>query len=96
MLPSSIHYDEIVHNNEDLMVARIICMKLIIVIKQYVHVTAFTMYSIELFYALLGFYNHVVTNDLHNFHTLRQISHEINYINCGMKIYMNSYLTHIE
>ena len=25
VLPSSIHYDEIVHNNEDLMVARIIC-----------------------------------------------------------------------
>ena len=45
-----------------------------------------TMYSLELIsYVLLEFYNHFVTNDLHNFHTLRQISHEMYY--CGMKIH---------
>ena len=59
----SIHYDEIVHNNEDLMVVRIICMQLIIVIQQYVHImTAFTMYSIEL---IMPFWSHSVSNDLH-------------------------------
>ena len=52
-------------------------------------------------YALVEFYNHFVTNDLHNFHTLirqLQIYHGIYVlIEVGKSILsMNSYLTHIE
>ena len=78
MVLPPIHYDEIVHNNEDLMVARIVCMEQIIVVQQYVG-TCDSIYYVfyRTDYALLEFYNHFVTNDLHYFHTLRQIFHEI-------------------